>query len=96
MLCEAPASLSGLELIPCYDATNNDVVMKVKNSRGDEIEICRSSQPPIIQLIQLVPYITPEYSDKLLEWSCMVDNLPKKVVSEHPSFMRMSNGWLPL
>lgn len=96
MLCESPGSISGMELEPYVESGSGDIVMKAKNPRGHEIELCRSSNPPIIQLIQLMPYITPEYSDKLLQWSCMIDGLPKKVVSEDPSFKRMVNGWIPL
>ena len=94
-LCESPASISGVQLGIKFDTETGEVFMVALNSRGDLIEITRSSAPPIIQLIQLMPYISPEYSDKLLEWSCMIDGSKSSIVKDHPAFQRMAMGWLP-
>lgn len=96
MLCKLPASISNMELIPCFSSATQVVSLRARNRIGNEIEICNSSQPLLIQLIQMMPYLTTEYGDILKHWSHMMDSRPLIEIEQHPSFKRMMNGWLPL
>ncbi len=95
MLCKIPAAISGMDIAPFLCSKTGVVSMRIRNPIGNELEICNSTQPLLIQFIQLMPYISPEYADQLKIWSTMMDTKSSRETEEHPSFKRLMNGWLP-